>query len=30
MIGITLALTLLRGPLQRSAQQEKEDAHADH
>lgn len=30
MIGITLALTLLRGPLQRSAQREKEDAHADH
>lgn len=30
MIGITLALTLLRGPLQRSAQREKEDAHASH
>ena len=30
MIGITLALTLLRGPLQRSAQQEQEDAHASH
>lgn len=30
MIGITLALTLLRGPMQRSAQREKEDAHADH
>lgn len=30
MIGITLALTLLRGPLQRSAQREKEGAHADH
>jgi len=30
MIGITLALTLLRGRLQRSAQREKEDAHADH
>lgn len=30
MIGITLALTLLRGPLQRSAQREEEDAHADH
>lgn len=30
MIGITLALTLLRGPLQRNAQREKEDAHADH
>ena len=30
MIGITLALTLLRGPLQRSAQREKADAHASH
>lgn len=30
MIGITLALTLLRGPLQRSAQREQEDAHASH
>lgn len=30
MIGITLALTLLRGPLQRSAQQEQEDSHASH